>query len=334
MGSRRRVGFVLSHEQFAPPDLVDIGAAAEAAGFDEVWASDHFHPWQDNQGHGGNAWVTLGALAARTNSLVLGTGVTCATYRVHPATVAQMFATLATLAPGRVFLGLGTGEAVNEIPAGGGFGSYADRASRLREAIGLIRRLWSDDWVTSDGPHFPLGPAHLYDKPPAPIPILVAAGGPRSARLAGEIADGWIADAGTMLLPQRQAIRDAFWDGVAASGRDRDDVDIYVEQYAAVGSPRDEDVLDAARLWQFLPIAGDMLGESDPRRIQARAFEASSPERVLRRWLVSPDPADHVRRIEELFSAGATGVFVHTPQRDQEMVLATYGGQVLPSVKP
>ncbi|HLA18002.1 MAG TPA: LLM class flavin-dependent oxidoreductase, partial [Dehalococcoidia bacterium] len=110
---RRGVGYVLSHEQFPPGELIEYAVAAEVAGFDAVWASDHFHPWQDNQGHAGQAWITLAAIGQRTSRITMGTAVTCPIYRYHPAIVAQAFATLGLLYPGRVFLGAGTGEAVN-----------------------------------------------------------------------------------------------------------------------------------------------------------------------------------------------------------------------------
>src|SRR5947209_17064388 len=141
------ISFVLSQEQFFITQLLELGIAAEQAGFDAVWASDHFHPWQDNQGHAGFAWATLAALGQRTARIALGTGVTCPTYRYNPAIVAQGFASLSLLYPGRVFLGVGTGEAMNEVPTGGGWGPYSERAARLVEAVRVIRRLWTGEWV-------------------------------------------------------------------------------------------------------------------------------------------------------------------------------------------
>ena len=193
------IGYFLSHEQFSPASLVEAAVHAEQAGFDSVWASDHVHPWQENQGHAGNAWLTLAAIGQRTAGVMLGTAVTCPIYRNHPALVAQAFATLGELYPGRVFLGVGTGEAVNELPAGGGWGPYDERISRLREAVTLIRRLWTQDRVTHAGPAFPIANAKIYDQPVEPIPIYIAASGPRSAALAGEIGDGWITNATTPL---------------------------------------------------------------------------------------------------------------------------------------
>jgi G6PDH family F420-dependent oxidoreductase len=158
-------GYVASHEQFPPTELVEYAVAAEKAGFDAVWTSDHFHPWQDNQGHSAHAWITLAAIGQRTERLLMGTGITCPMYRYNPAEVAHAFASLGVLYPGRVFLGVGTGEALNEVPAGGGWGPYRERAERLAEAVTVIRRLWTEDWVTFEGRHYRLEDARLYDRP-------------------------------------------------------------------------------------------------------------------------------------------------------------------------
>jgi F420-dependent hydroxymycolic acid dehydrogenase len=174
-GATRRnqvvVGLALSHEQFPLPQLVELGVQAEQAGFAAVWASDHFEPWQDNLGHCGLAWVTLAALGQRTQRLLLGTGVTCPSYRYRPQLVAQAFASLGLLSPGRVFLGVGAGEAVNEVPGGGGWGDYKERTARLEEAVTLIRRLWTGEWVSHQGRYYPVEQARLYDVPSPPVPI-------------------------------------------------------------------------------------------------------------------------------------------------------------------
>src|SRR5438105_4690968 len=190
-----QVGFVLSHEQFPAPRLVELAVAAEEAGFDRLWTSDHFHPWMDNQGHAGHAWITLAALGERTQSIPFGTGVTCPTFRYRPTLVAQAFATLAVLHPGRVFLGVGAGEALNEVPSGGGWATYTERSERLAEAVQLIRQLWSGRWVSHSGRHYPIENARIYDAPPRPVPIYIAGSGERGARLAGEVGDGWLTHA-------------------------------------------------------------------------------------------------------------------------------------------
>src|SRR5581483_11113238 len=172
-----RVGFFLSHEQFAPPQLLELAEAAAAAGFDELATSDHFHPWQDNQGHSGQAWITLAAIGQRVPNIPFGTTVTCPSYRYHPAIVAQAFATLATLYPGRPFLGLGSGEAFNEQPLTGQFGGFQERFDRVAEAADVIHAMWSGEWSSYSGRYFNVRKAKLYDPPPRPIPLLIAASG-------------------------------------------------------------------------------------------------------------------------------------------------------------
>src|SRR5258708_39577844 len=173
------IGLELSHEQFPITQLVDLGVQAEQAGFASVWADDHFEPGQDNQGRCSLAWVTLAALGQRTQRILMGTGVACPSYRYRPQIVAQAFASLGLLYPGRVFLGVGAGEAVNEIPGGGGWGAYEERAARLEEAVALIRRLWTGGWVSPQGRYYPGEHARLYDLPRPRVPSYVAATGPK-----------------------------------------------------------------------------------------------------------------------------------------------------------
>lgn len=323
------VGYVAAHEQFAPSDLIEYAVAAEKAGFDALWASDHFHPWQDNQGHAGHAWITLAAMGQRTERLLLATGITCPTYRYNPAEVAHAFASLGVLYPGRIFLGVGTGEALNEVPAGGGWGPYRERAERLAEAITVIRRLWTEDWVDFEGRYYRLRGAKLYDKPPRPVPIYVAASGPSSARLAGEHGDGWVTDAATLI--GRKDVWRAFEEGARAAGKDPNAMPRLVELYVFVGQ-RDE-ALEAARLWQFHAVAGQVLDMSDPRQIQDYAEENSTPEREMGQWIVNADPRTHVDAINELVEAGATHVVVHSAQRDQRRFIDFYGRDVLPALR-
>lgn len=326
---QRSIGYVLSHEQFPPGELVELATAAEAAGFDGVWASDHFHPWQDNQGHAGHCWVTLAAIGQRTGRVALGTAVTCPTYRYHPAVVAQAFATLGVLYPGRVFLGVGTGEAVNEVPAGGGWGPFEERLARLREAIELIRRLWTEDWVTFEGQAYSIANAKIYDKPAPTLPIYVAAAGPKAAAVAGELGDGWITDPETLV--SRPEVMAAFRSAAEQAGRDVARLSVLVELYAVVGDERE--ALEAARLWQFGPVMGRLLSVADPREVQRRAEELTSPEQVIRSWVVGRDPAAHVERLRDLFAAGAGAVYVHSPQRDQRKVIEFYDREVLPALR-
>ncbi|EUA51637.1 luciferase-like monooxygenase family protein [Mycobacterium xenopi 3993] len=174
------MGFVLSHEQFTTAQLLDQAEAAERGGFRYLWASDHIQPWQDNEGHAMFPWITLALVGQRTNHVPFGTGVTCPIFRYHPTTVAHAFASLAVLHPGRVFLGVGTGERLNEQAATTQFGSYRERHDRLVEAIQLIRRLWSGQRISFQGRYFQTNQLKIYDVPKSPPQIFVAAGGRRA----------------------------------------------------------------------------------------------------------------------------------------------------------
>jgi TAT-translocated FGD2 family F420-dependent dehydrogenase len=322
------IGFCLPHEQFAPAVLLEHGVAAVEAGFGALWASDHFHPWQDNQGHAALAWITLAALGQRTRTVPLGTGVTCPIFRYNPAIVAQAFASLGALYPGRVYLGAGTGEAVNELAAGGGWAPWSERAARLVEAVSLIRRLWSGEWVTHQGRYFTTQTARIYDRPPSPIPIYIAAGGPKAMRLAGAHGDGLITDGRAARDPAR---RMAFADGARAAGKDPSALEIIVEHYVVVGSHAA--AAEAARLWRFGAVAGQMFDVADPREVQRRA-EAKVPlADVYRDWVVSDEPETHVGAIRALLAAGVTQVFIHAPQQDQQRVIDFYGRRVLPRLR-
>jgi F420-dependent hydroxymycolic acid dehydrogenase len=323
-----RVYYVLSSEQFAVPQLVEFGADAEKAGFDGIWTSDHFQPWQPNEGHSGSAWVALAALTQRTSRLSLGTGVTCPSFRYRPAVVAQVWASLSQLAPGRVFLGVGAGENLNEGAAGGGWGHYRERASRLVESIRIIRALWTGKPVRIEGRFWDVD-ATLYDPPASAIPIYVAAGGPKSARLAGLHGDGLITAASALRNDPR--LKAALEDAEQEAGKRAQPV--IVEHWAYVGEK--EQARGAAERWRFLPKAWErgFFDDVSPAKIQAMAERGISLEGVLEDWTVSSDPRAHVRAIEELGELGATHVVVHVPMPDQPRAIRFFGREVLPAFR-
>ncbi|MBW0015427.1 F420-dependent hydroxymycolic acid dehydrogenase, partial [Mycobacterium sp.] len=301
--SGRGVGFVLSHEQFRTDQLIAQAQAAERAGFQYVWASDHLQPWQDNEGHSMFPWLTLALVGSSTSHISFGTGVTCPTYRYHPATVAQAFASLAILSPGRVFLGLGTGERLNEQAATNAFGNYTERHDRLIEAIEIIRQLWSGSRISFAGRYFQTNAVKLYDAPATPPPIFVAAGGPKSAKLAGQYGDGWITQARDVTSPKLLA---AFGAGAQASGRDAAGLGKRAELFAVVGG--DDEARRAAALWRFTAGAVD---QPDPVEIQ-RAAEANPIDKVLGNWTVGTDAASHIAAVQRVLDAGAVP-FLHFP---------------------
>jgi TAT-translocated FGD2 family F420-dependent dehydrogenase len=323
-----RVYYVLASEQFTVAQLIRFGQEAERAGFEGVWTSDHFQPWQPNEGHSGSAWVTLAALTQRTSRISLGTGVTCPIFRYRPAVVAQVWASLSLLAPGRVFLGVGAGENLNEGAAGGGWGSYQERASRLAEAVKIIRALWTGDQVRIEGRFWSVD-ARLYDPPVSPVPIYIAAGGPKSARMAGLHGDGMITGAGD--LRNHPSLKAAMEDATREVGKGRQP--IIVEHWAYVGD--ETQARGAAERWRFIPKAWEpgFFDNVHPSEIQARAEKEISLEDVLEGWTVSRDPGAHVRAIEELGHLGATHVVVHVPMPDQSEAIGFFGREVLPALR-
>jgi TAT-translocated FGD2 family F420-dependent dehydrogenase len=320
--SGKGVGFVLSHEQFRTDQLVTQAQAAEQAGFQYVWASDHLQPWQDNEGHSMFPWLTLALVGSRTSRISFGTGVTCPIYRYHPATVAQAFAALAILSPGRVFLGLGTGERLNEQAATNAFGRYTERHDRLIEAIGLIRQLWSGERISFAGRYFQTNALKLYDVPPTPPPIFVAAGGPKSATLAGQYGDGWIAQARDIKDSKLLA---AFSAGAQAAGRDPASLGKRGELFAVVGDSAA--AARAATLWRFTAGAVD---QPNPVEIQ-RAAESNPIDKVLANWAVGTEPATHINAVQAVLDAGAVP-FLHFPQDDPTTAIEFYRTNVLPKL--
>jgi F420-dependent hydroxymycolic acid dehydrogenase len=324
--SGRLVGFMLAHEQFTVPQLIQLGESAALSGFDMLATSDHFQPWQANEGHSGEAWITLGAMAGRIRQAWMGTTVTCPTLRYHPSVVAEAFATLSQLHPGYVFLGVGSGEALNEQAAAGDWPTWQERWERLIEALTIIRGLWSGEPVAHRGKHYTVN-GRLYDPPVQPIPILTAANGRKSMRLAGKHGDGLITDPLTWreLKPEWEA-------GARATGKDPADMPVLVEQFVVVGDK--EDAQKPASLWRFLPKAFKSYYEvSDPAAIERRANADLPIEKVIADWTVSPNPADHVEAINRLFDSGATIVNIHSGQVDQQKVIDFYGNYVLPELQ-
>jgi TAT-translocated FGD2 family F420-dependent dehydrogenase len=320
------VGFMLAHEQFTVPELVQLGTTAEQAGFDLLATSDHLQPWQANEGHSGEAWVTMAALGQRTQTVWIGPTVTCPTFRYNPAVVAEAFASLSLLYPGRIFLGVGSGEALNEQAAMEPWPKWPERSERLVEATEIIRKLWTGQQIDHKGKYYTVN-AKLYDPPAAPLPILMAANGPKAMHRAGQYGDGLVTDPETW-----KQHKDEFLSGAKAAGKNIGQMPVLVETFVTVGDQKD--AAAAAELWRFLPKAfKTYFNIRDPEMIQQRA-EAELPlEKVYGKWTVSTDPEVHAKSVVDLLNSGATIVNVHSGQADQKRVIEFYGKEVLPRVR-
>lgn len=323
---KRMMGFMLAHEQFPVTELVQLAVAAEEAGFDLLATSDHSQPWQTNQGHVGEAWVTLGAISQRTRKIWMGTTVTCPCFRYNPVVVAEAFTSLNRLAPGRVFLGVGSGEALNEEAAVGSWPKWLERSERLVEATDIIRKMWTGEQIAHKGQYYKVN-SRLYDRPVTPIPLLMAANGPKAMRRAGQYADGLVTDPKTWKQHKSE-----FEAGAKAAGKDPAQMPVLVEQYVVVGD--EAAAKAAAELWRFGPKAFKTYFDiRDPLEIQQRADAEVPLEKVYEEWPVSSDPNAHLKTVNDLFASGVTIVNIHTGQPDQKRVIDFYGKEVLPRLR-
>ena len=329
-----KIGYKASAEQFGPNELLDFSCTAEDVGFDSVFISDHFQPWKHTNGHAPSSIAWLGALGARTKRVIIGTSVMTPTFRYHPSVVAQAFATLGVMFPGRVVLGLGSGEFLNDVPALGiKWPGFKERQARLRELIELMKALWTKERVTFEGQYYKTEKATIYDRPKQPVPIYVAASGPTVAKMAGEIAEGYICTSGRRpslietLLPNVAA-------GLQAAGRASDLIDRMIEMKVSFDTDRQR---RGARRHPELGRLGTLSPEEkvsveDAVEIE-RLADALPVERTAKRWIVSTDPDEHVARIKVYADLGFRHLVFHAPGPDQKRFLHLYGEQVLPRLR-
>ncbi|WP_337059571.1 glucose-6-phosphate dehydrogenase (coenzyme-F420) [Kineococcus sp. G2] len=331
-GQALRIGYKASAEQFDPARLADFAVRAEEAGLDSVWISDHFQPWRHVDGHAPAALTWLPWVAARTSRVQLGTSVLTPTLRYNPAVIAQAFATLGCLAPGRVVLGIGTGEALNETAVGVDFPEARERFARLREAVRLIRALWSDERVTFDGEFYRLHDATVYDRPTVPVPIYVAGGGPGVTKYAGRAGDGYICTSGKGMDLYRETLLPALEEGLAAAGREAASIDRTIE----IKLSFDEDparALENTRFWAPLSLTPEQkAGVHDPVEM-ARLADELPIEQVAKRWIVASDPAEVASAVQEYVDAGFTHLIFHAPGHDQARFLEQFSADVLPLLR-
>jgi coenzyme F420-dependent glucose-6-phosphate dehydrogenase len=328
-----RLGYKASAEQFGPAELLRLAIIAEDVGFDSVFISDHFQPWRHTGGHAPSSLAWLGAAGARTRRIALGTSVLTPTFRYHPSIVAQAFATLGAMFPGRVILGVGTGESLNEVPATGlPWPEMKERFARLREAVALIRSLWSDERVSFEGTYYRTRNATIYDRPSAPVPIYIAAGGPMVAKFAGRAGDGFICTSGKTLALYTEQLLPNVAAGIESAGRTQSDLERVIEMKVSFDSDR-RAAFEATRHWAALALAADeKTSVDDPLELEKLA-DAVPVDRAAQRFIVSDDADEHVERIRYYIQLGFTHLIFHAPGPDQERFLRLYSERVLPRLR-
>jgi coenzyme F420-dependent glucose-6-phosphate dehydrogenase len=326
-----RLGYKASAEQFGPRELLDFAVAAESNGFDSVFVSDHFQPWRHSDGHAPFAFSWLAAVGERTTRVALGTSVNTPTFRYHPGIVAQAFGTLGALHPGRVILGVGTGEHLNEGALGIPWPDNRERFARLREAVRLIRRLWTEQLVTFDGEYYHTRNATVYDRPEEPIPIYIGAGGPQLAKYAGRAGDGLICTSGKGMELYSEQLLPSFSDGAKESGRDAQDLDRMIEVKVSFDTDRGR-AMEDTKIWAALALpAESKAGIDDPREMERLATTVEDV--AHRRWLVSDDPDEHIEQLRPYLDLGFNHLVFHAPGDAQARFLELYGSQVLPRIR-
>jgi coenzyme F420-dependent glucose-6-phosphate dehydrogenase len=326
-----RIGYKASAEQFDPVTLLDYTVQAERLGFELAGVSDHFQPWRHTGGHSPAALTWLGAAGQRTSGMTLGTSVLTPTLRYHPSVIAQAFATLGCLTPGRVFLGVGTGEAMNETPVTGGeFPGRKERRLRLAEAIELIKRLWSEERVDFEGDYYRTSKATIYDRPEQPVPIYVAASGPLAAKLAGRVGDGFICTSGKDPDLYHELLAKVV-EGAEAAGRDPSAIRRMIE--IKVSYDRDRELaITNTHPWAALALKPEQKeGIEDP--IEMERVADANLDQAPSRFICTDDPDEVVERIAVYVELGFEELLLHTPGTDQSHALEQLSADVLPRLR-
>ena len=315
-----KIGYHLSTEEHAANDLVELGSTAEALGFDGLSVSDHFHPWGGEQQHSPFVWSVLGGLAHATDEIEIGTLVTCPILRMHPALVAHAAATTATMLPDRFFLGLGSGERLNEHVLGQHWPDAGQRQAMLAEAIEVIRELFTGNLTTHRGEHFTVENARLYDVPADPPPIHVAAAGTGGAELAGRCGDGLVG-----LTPDRELV-EAFTDAAGERRPVMGMIHVCVDE-------DEEAAREVVRTWWTIAGTPPTLNTelALPEHFEGVA-DLVDDERLVRDIVLGSDPTDHVEALEAYADVGFDRVFVHQIGPDQDRLFDLYTREVLPAL--
>jgi len=312
-----RISIQAAHEQVNPKDLLSDVVTMDEKGIQRCWTSDHYMPWWDSGASGGAAWPWLGAALARTRNIVIGTGITAPILRYHPAIVAQVFATLEYMFPGRVFLGVGRGEALNEVTSGHSWPSNAEKFERLKEAIYLIRKLWTGDWVDFKGNYYWVRDSKLYTKPSNHIPLYIAGIGKQSARLAGEESDGFVTnelDIGVI----RDKLFPALKEGATISGKDYSSLEKILFLPASYHEDKQK-ALESIRFWRGAMIKAFFdVDVHDPRKIQENG-QIIGDDTLEKMFLVISTAEEGIEKLKKYIELGFTEIVLtnSSPNRNE-----------------
>jgi G6PDH family F420-dependent oxidoreductase len=312
-----RIGYFLSTEEYSPAELVAQAAAAERAGFAGLWISDHFHPWNNEQGNSPLVWSVIGAIS-QVCDLHVTTAVTCPTVRIHPAIVAQAAGTCAEMLDGRFTLGVGTGEALNESILGDPWPSIDVRLEMLEEAVELIRELWSGDVVTSTGRHYSVDHARIYNVPDTPPAIFMSAFGPQALEVAARIGDGYIGTAPDADLVRR--FKEASGGKPAQAGAK-----------VAFAPTQDEGWEHAHRLWPNAGLPGELAQILPTPEHFEQATELVTMESTRESVVAGNDPEEHLRQVREYADAGYDELYVANMGPHHQEMIEFYGKEILPA---
>jgi len=330
-----KISIQAAHEQFTPRELLDDVVYMDKKGITRCWTSDHYMPWWHSGASGGAAWPWMGAALAKTTNITVGTGVTAPILRYHPAIVAQTFATLANMFPNRVILGLGRGEALNEVTTGNNWPSNSERFLRLKESIKLIKKLWTGDWVNFKGDYYWVKDSRLYTRPDCVIPLYIAASGPQSARLAGEEGDGFITIE-TNHTKIKDVLIPAFEEGSKMGNERHETKDKGKEKVLFIPASYDEDeekALSSIRFWRGSMIKAFYEAEiHDPRKIEENGLVIEDDSLKKNMFLITNEE-EGIKKLSNFENAGITEIVLTNSSPNKKKLIDLLVEKMIPGMR-
>jgi len=327
-----KLGYKIGPEQFTPSEMLEQVIAAEKNGFESIDVSDHFHPWSE-EGQACFTWSWLGAAAVKTKTIELGTGVTCPILRYNPAVIAQAAATVSSLAGGRTYLGVGTGEALNEYSITYEWPIHRDRQVMMIEAIQLIRNLWTGEKIDSEGCYYPTRQAKLYTLPKNDIPIYISSLVPESAYLAGYYGDGLMTVGGGLEIQAYEQILSETRRGAIDAGRDFGKMPKAIELNVEYTDNPEKAIESFKKYWAGASVHALFLNKIYTPAMSAQNGQVVGKDAIQKMACISDDPEKHIEFVKKYIDAGFTHIYFHSAVPDQVSFIEAYGKDVLPTLK-